>query len=97
MVTPNDRGLSIAVESSDPTGTFIPTRERPCQVMRERGVYLSDIFDVDGNPMVYAVDSRHRVAQRVVWRPGETYEEVVRAVKRWLDAIDPIGPRRVVD
>jgi hypothetical protein len=56
---------------------FVPTREQPCEFMRERGVYLANFLDPYGNPIVQAVDSQHRLRGFLPWHAGRTLAEVV--------------------
>ena len=73
---------------------FRPTREQPCPEMRERGIYVADWL-FHGNPVIYAVDSQHNVAHWAEWTEGHSYETIVRSMKRWLDMVDPTGPRLI--
>lgn len=73
---------------------FAPTRERPCPVMRERGVYVAD-WQYQGTPIVYSINSRHEVEQWVHWYDGESFETIELALWRHLNAVDPV-PRLTV-
>lgn len=55
---------------------FVPTRERPCPVMRSRGVRVMDYFDHAGNPVVHAVDEDGRTVAWLPWTEGVTLESV---------------------
>jgi hypothetical protein len=67
---------------------FRPTRERPCPTMKKRGVYLSDSFDDNGNPWVYAVTTGGRVAHCLKWRDGDSLELMTAELWDILDERD---------
>jgi hypothetical protein len=56
---------------------FVPTRAQPCEFMRERGVWIADILDPYGNPIIQAVDANHRLRGWTPWHEGRTLREVV--------------------
>jgi hypothetical protein len=68
---------------------FIPTRERPCPRMNARGVYRASVLDAGGNPIVQAVDSRHRVVCAIPCSEDRDVDTIVAAVWRLLNDLDP--------
>jgi hypothetical protein len=68
---------------------FTPTRERPCPIMKTRGVYLSDSLDDNGNPWVFAVMANGRVAHCIKWREGDSLEQMTADLWDILDERDP--------
>jgi hypothetical protein len=79
------------------SATFTPTHDRPVPQMRSRGVWIADFFDGQGNPVVQAVDSRHRVVCAIAWLKGQTEEEITALLWSELDRLEPeseIQPER---
>jgi len=58
-----------------------------------RGVYLSRVLSSDGEPVVFAVDSRGWEAAKIVLRGIITRAAAERLLWAKLDALDPIMPR----
>lgn len=78
---------------------FVPTRERPALEMKKRGVYLSNSFDPNGNPVVYAIRADGRaVAQTLPWLEGDDVDDLIAQMWVLLDRADPpiSLPTRVV-
>src|SRR5690349_3613172 len=80
------------VEALDRTidAPFMPSRERPSPEMLDRGVWTCGWYDVNGNPLLVAVQSCGRIATWASWLPSQTYEEVVAELQGVLDRADPI-------
>lgn len=87
-----------AIQKIDERINFRPTRERPAYVMKKRGVYVSNSFDPQGNPVVYGIRADGRaIPYALPWLEGDTLEELETLVGERLDQLDPPAiPSRVV-
>ena len=79
-----------AVQAIDERLNFKPTRERPAYVMKARGVHVSNSFDANGNPVVYAIASSGRAVYALPWLEGDTLEALTACCWDRLDQLDPL-------
>jgi hypothetical protein len=71
--------------------SFVPTRERPSLHMKPRGVYVSNSFDPNGNPVVYAIRANGRaLPQALPWLEGADVKELQDQMWDLLDRVDPV-------
>jgi hypothetical protein len=66
---------------------FVPTRERPCPVMRGRGVTIANCFDAAGNPMVQAVGDDGRIVAWIPWTEDRELADVEAQLWAILDTV----------
>lgn len=64
---------------------FVPTRERPCPVMRGRGVTIANFYDASGNPVLQAVGEDGRLVAWLPWTEDTTRELVEATLWAILD------------
>jgi hypothetical protein len=67
---------------------FVPTREQPCEEMRERGIRIANYFGPCGNPLVLAVGTDRRLKAWLPWTEGRTLSEVVDELTFVLDKVE---------
>jgi hypothetical protein len=67
---------------------FVPTHAQPHPKLRDRGVYIADFLDPQGNPIVQVIGSDHRLKAWLPWTEGRTLAEVVDEMTFVLDRIE---------
>jgi hypothetical protein len=67
---------------------FVPTREQPCQWMRDRGIYIANWLGPCGNPIIQAIGSDHRLKAWLPWHEGRSLAEVVDELTFVLDRVE---------
>jgi hypothetical protein len=72
----------------DVPAPFVPTHEHPHQKLRDRGVYIADFLDPQGNPIVQVIGSDHRLKAWLPWTEGRTLTEVVDEMTFVLDRVE---------
>lgn len=87
-----NRVLEVSATAHDP---FTPTRERPVRQLKERGVWIADILDSEGNPIIQAISRDGRLLSAIPWLPGLLLERLIEDLWRYLDLRDPAPPRLV--
>jgi hypothetical protein len=87
--TPADRRAALVSElDAKLDAPFVPTREQPCQKMRERGIWLANFLGPCGNPIVQAIGSDHRLKAWLPWTEGKQLHEIVDEMAFVLDRIE---------
>lgn len=95
-MTDSDDGTIMSVFELSATPArqdFYPTREQPVPQLKGRGVYIADVRDAAGNPILQAVSRDGRVLSWVPWLPGLDLEQLQTELWRFLDLRDPPLPR----
>jgi hypothetical protein len=67
---------------------FVPTREQPCQRMRDRGIYIANWLGPCGNPIIQAIGSDRRLKAWLPWTEGRSLAEVVDELTFVLDRVE---------
>lgn len=78
-----------AIQQIDERINFRPTWDTPAPVMKGRGIYVANVRDLYGNPIVYAVRADSRVVHRRPWLRHEAYDAVAAEMWHVLDRMDP--------